>query len=375
LEKLKRLKQSGISVGNSVFSQLIQKLAAQNRSILLSDLLSSDQHPDAVEDARVQESLLVSYYLAKDSRQYNLSLAILTELLPDRENLHDVHFRKHVAAGEWRMASNIVDEMTLRGKAMSQKSVDFIAQQGLTPRRVGHRPPTRPGISDRDEVLFIFKILQRVVPAGTNVSSSLWVELLKRLGMGHYWSELQECCRWLARQYGSNRQKHPQLWANRSPSRSTSPRPGEDQLLLDLIFSPKMQYAIVEWGFKQPVHPKTNPQQLAPWVRGILLLRELEQAGVRVREAWIRRACRSRLAMLFNQPGPSNRRINRGVRESNLWSPERLILDMFRAWGKSSLFGGLESRPGLLAYPYRSPVSLRRTARARRRRPARSKIR
>ncbi|KAJ5832945.1 hypothetical protein N7474_001256 [Penicillium riverlandense] len=371
LEKLKKLKQSGISVGNSVFSQLIQKLAAQNRSILLSDLLSSDQHPDAVEDARVQESLLVSYYIAKDSRQYNLSLAILTEILPDGQSLYDVHFRKHVAAAEWRTASKIVDEMTLCGKIMSQDSMEFMVQQALTPRRVGHRPPTRPGISDRDEVLFVFKILQRVVPAGTNVSSSIWVELLKRLGMGHYWSELQECCRWLARQYGPHAERYQQLWANRSPSRPASLRPkyGGDQLMLDLIFSPKMQYAIVEWGFQQRIHPETNPQQLVPWVRGILLLRELEQAGVRLREAWIRRACRSRLAVLFNQPGLSARRLNRRVRESNLWSPERLILDIFRAWGKSSLFGGLESRPELLAYPHRSPLSLRRTARVKWRGP------
>src|SRR5699024_2293321 len=73
-EKLQRLQKAGISIGDSVYARLLRKLAVENRDILLADLLESDQHPDMLEDAGIQESLLVSNYMARDGRQYNLTL-------------------------------------------------------------------------------------------------------------------------------------------------------------------------------------------------------------------------------------------------------------------------------------------------------------
>lgn len=112
IARLRELHRAGISIGDSVFARLIRKLASENRNILLSDLLHSDQHPDVLEDAVMQESLLISYYIARDWRPYNMTLAILTEILDDGSKLSNIHFRKFIASGEWASASKIVDEMT-----------------------------------------------------------------------------------------------------------------------------------------------------------------------------------------------------------------------------------------------------------------------
>lgn len=370
LDKFKALRQSGISVGDSVFARLVQKLAAQNRDILLSDLLRSDQHPDVLEDVRTQESLLISYYIARDWRQYNMSLAILAELLPDTPELSDIHFRKHISAGEFGAASNVADEMALRGNVLSEDSMDFLAEKALTPRRSGHRPPPSPRSTTRDEVMFVFKVLKRMVPIGGYVSAAFWVEMLKRLGMDpHYWSELRQCCHWLTRHYAHRPESSFRPWDASSPPALNA---GKDGRMLNLIFTSEMQSAIVYWGFRFRVtsetetacrisHPTTG-EQLIPWVRGILLLRELEQAGLALHPRAIREATRHRMAMLFGRYTHSAVRMNRMLRRVNPYTRSRVLNDISRAWGES-LFSGIEDlNPDRVVNPTRTPGSLKRSA-------------
>ncbi|KAJ5216336.1 uncharacterized protein N7498_002743 [Penicillium cinerascens] len=373
LDKLKMLRQSGISIRNTVFTRLVQKLAVQNRDILLSDLLGSDQHPDVLEDVEMQESLLVSYYMARDSHQYKISLAVLAELFPDTPDLLDIHFRKHIAAGEFDAAIKVVDELALRGRSLNADSVDYMAEKVLTPRRLNRRPPPGKLLSTAEEAMFIFKVMQRVVPAGVYVSAAFWVELLKRLGMSNHWVGLRECCLWLAREYSNEAVSQSRIpW---DPSQSTTaPVHGRDGRMVKLIFTPQMQHAIVHWGFKLAVnqerksklaytHPITGAK-LIPWTRGIILLRELEQAGLALQRREIRRAARSRLAMLFSRWCPSQQRMNRMLRRENPYSLEQVAVDILRAWGNFSLFNGMEvSNPRRLVNPSRTKYSRRRTAR------------
>ncbi|KAJ5129281.1 uncharacterized protein N7515_005320 [Penicillium bovifimosum] len=375
LEKLKVLKQSGISVGSTVFSRLVQKLATQNRDILLSDLLRSDQHPDVLEDKRMQESMLVSYYMARDWRLYNMTLAVLAELYPTSPDLHDIHFRKHIAARELSAAGKVTDELALRGRTLSEESVDFMAEQILTPRRMNHRPPPGQRLSAVEEVVFIFKILKRVVPAGGYVSAAFWIEMLKRLGMADAWADwdkLRDCCTWLVRQYAESPGQMARSHVAFSKPLDPKQPNGRDRRMLDLIFTPQMQAAIVSWGFKFRVldttaskfaisHP--NPQvhdKLVPWVRGLILLRELERSGLRLDKRLISQAVRHRLAMLYSHHVLSARRMNRMLRRRNPYPLQQVLNDVFEAWGDQSLFDGMEQNPQELVNPPRSARTKRR---------------
>lgn len=368
LEKIKTLRQAGISIGDSIFARLVQKLASQNRDILLSDLLMSDQHPDVLEDKAMQESLLISYYIARDMQQYNMALTVLAELHPEDPDLLDIHFRKHITANDLGAASKIVDELTLRGKPLSEDSLDFMAEKVLTPRRPNHRPNSPPGqpLDTKREVMFIFRALQRSVPLGGYVNPFFWKEMLKRLGMEGHWAELRECCLWLTRQYGT---RNSDFWGT---TPAGTPK-GQDDRMLKLIFSPPMQTALVAWGFKSQVtsatavkaicfHPTTN-EPLIQWVRGLLLLRELEQAGLVLQKRVIIEATRQRLATLFGRFSLSHSRLNRVLRRQNPYRWQRVVGDILRAWGDPSFFGGLEKiEPTKLMNPGRSPSSLRRSA-------------
>lgn len=368
LEKIKVLRQFDFSIGDTVFARLVQKLASENREILLSDLLQSDQHPDVLEDARMQESLLSSYYITRDSRQYNLTLAVLAELLPDSPRLLDIHFRKHISFGEFDAAAKVVDELALRGRTLSENSVDFMAEQVLTPRRMNHIPTSLPTpgrrLSMKGEVMFIFKILQRVVPAGGYVSTAFWVELLKRLGMANCWDDLRECSLWVVRQYSpKSKPQNEKPWVETQPQMGTAR--GQDSRMVNLIFPPAMQAAIVAWGFMYVVthetkskalysHPITG-HKLIPWTRGLILLRELEQAGLVLQTDAIRQATRVRLKMLYGDYCHSAVPMNRTLRRKNPYRMQRVLEDIRRAWG-GSLFDGMEiSNPERVVNPPRQP--------------------
>ncbi|EYE99930.1 uncharacterized protein EURHEDRAFT_512070 [Aspergillus ruber CBS 135680] len=377
LEKLRLLQRSGISVGDSVFARLIRRLAEEKRDILLSDLLHSDQHPDVLEDATMQESLLMSYYMTRDWRHYQMTLAILTELSEEGPELFNVHFRKQIVAGHLKSAAKVVDTMTLRGRTLTKDSLNLLVRKALGPRRPGVGPPVRFGLHPSKEVLVVFQMLKRTVPKGCHVDAALWVEILKRFGMTHRWYELRDCCLWLARFYSS---------LAKSPGNEPWPTPPDQQNariaappahygsdMLKAIFGSQMQCAIVSWGFRCRVslseakayNPfKVKGEQLVPWVRGLVLLRELEQYGVRLARYWIRRTCRHRLAVLFGRDRLSSRPRNRMLRRENPYDVHKVTQDMNRAWGSDSLFRGWEMKDlHRLVNPPSTKLSLIRTRR------------
>lgn len=377
VNKIDELQRAGISIGNSVFSRVVRRLASEHREIMLHDLLHSDEHPDVLEDAGTQESLLVSYYLVRDWRQYNMTLAILSELSDEGPELFNVHFRKHIVAEEWSSASRVVDEMSLQGKTLSDHSIGFMVRHVLTPRKKGVAPVPKRRDRPVDEVAFVSRTLQRVVKSGGTVPPELWIEVLKRLGMSNRWDDVWNLCLWLAHHYSPTTES---TTSRRLPSSSPDIGPDQEGMLLKrsdgmlrAIFNPQMQEAIVTWGFRmrpssKPDTKTYNPfnvegENLVPWVRGLVLLRELQQKGVRVQLRVIRRACRHRLAVLFGRRRHSSRRMSRLLRRENPYSAERVIGDMHRVWGpllfRDREFHDLRG----LVNPPSSKMSLRRTRR------------
>ncbi|KAL4922337.1 hypothetical protein BDW62DRAFT_172331 [Aspergillus aurantiobrunneus] len=337
-EKLDRLEQSNISVGNSVFSRLLRRFATENRETLLFDLVHSDQHHEVLEDPETQASLLMSHYAACDWRQYNLTLIVLKELLGDGLDLLSIHVRKHIAAGETALAAKVVTDMLIRGFTLNDDTITFMVNYLLDPRKPGRRPVRQSNLRSTKDLAFAFRYLQNIAERRANVPLKLWNELLKRYGMADRWDELRTCCLWLARRYSAESLR---------PT-AAAEAPGGDQLILQKIFDRRMQEAIVAWGFiiEPPSRLRLKSyhatgirgEQLVPFARGIILLRELQKRGVDVRSASVRRVCRQRLMTLYGRPILSNRPRNRALREENPHTAEQVIADINSAWGEPPLF-------------------------------------
>ncbi|EER37341.1 conserved hypothetical protein [Histoplasma capsulatum H143] len=73
-EQIDILKKEGISVGNSAFSRVVQKLASEGDDSILNELLESDLHPEVLENLETAEGLFNSYSAVDDPRRARPSL-------------------------------------------------------------------------------------------------------------------------------------------------------------------------------------------------------------------------------------------------------------------------------------------------------------
>lgn len=335
LEKIQALRKANITVRDCAFTRLVERLALEHKDIVLEDLLHSDQHPDVLEDAAVQESLLCSYLMARDWRLHNLTKAILHEVAKD--DMDNIQFRVSLSAKEWSTASDVVDRMYIDAKPLTQQSIDHMFYGVLTPRLPG-RLQSYPEESKIDEVKYAERILKLALRSGTEIDPQYWVELLKRRGMHRHdqWEQIQDLCMWLAQNYVVQ-EDSPFL---HSLSRSSGVDPNtilaKNRSIIRHIFNPRMQMALIAWGFKSPlwyqnaVHEISDPVgggMVLLWTRGLLLLRDLERLGVTIYPSFVRQACRERLQMLFGELY-SVKRWNRTLRDKNPFKISRILNDM-----------------------------------------------
>lgn len=335
LEKIQALRKANITIRDCAFTRLVERLALEHKDIVLEDLLHSDQHPDVLEDVTVQESLLCSYLMARDWRLYNLTKAILNEVAKD--DMDNIQFRVSLSAKEWSAASDVVDRMYLDSKTLTQQSIDHMFYAVLTPRLPGRLQPY-PEDPKIDEVKYAERILKLALRSGTEIDPQYWVELLKRMGMHRHdqWQRIEDLCLWLAQHYVVQ-EDSPFL---HSLSRSSGIDPdtilAKNRTMIRHILNPRMQMALIAWGFKSPlwykdavheIHDPVSGGMVILWTRGLLLLRELERLGITIYPSFVRQACRERLQMLFGELY-SVKRWNRTLRQKNPFSFSRILNDM-----------------------------------------------
>ncbi|KAE9368071.1 hypothetical protein N431DRAFT_429291 [Stipitochalara longipes BDJ] len=327
--RINQLKDLGISTGKTLFAQAVEHFAKNRKYDLLDSLLSSDQHPDALEDRELQESLLETYARAKDWTQYRRTLAIrsLVSKSPEMERSNIV-LRYHVTRGSRTSVMEMLTDMQIAGIPVTSRSIAHIIRHTLRPRRAGHRPVTQKERWHKgpenggNDLNLVIAILKRIMRSGSFVPILHWREIIRRLGMTGRFEDLQNLCRHLAAWYGPVAPSS--TWP---PHRFRLPAqvPTSHHLHpLRMLFNAPLQRAIVEWGFIHSLQPRSLSsedirQNTIPIKRehalpvvtpGIALLKDLSQHGVYIDGKTVRSAIFNRLITYFG-PGRSNRRYNR----------------------------------------------------------------
>jgi hypothetical protein len=326
--RLNQLRDLGISIGNSLFSRALEHFSKNRRYDLLESLLNSDQHPEALEDSELQESLLASYARAKDWTQYRRTLAIrsLASKSPDIER-SNVILRWHVTRGSRTAVTEMLANMQTAGTPVTTKSIAHIIRHTLRPRNRGKRPMfiremTHAEPGPDNDLDMVIAILKRIMRSGSFVPILHWREILRRLGKIGRFDNLHNLCVELAAWYGPV-----------APSSTWPPRrfrvpaqvPTSHHLHpLRMLFDVSLQKAIVEWGFihnlkrrtiplediRQGVISFTRTNDLPVVTSGITILKQLNQHGVYIDGPGVRSAIFNRLITYYG-PGRSNRRYNR----------------------------------------------------------------
>lgn len=340
LNKLKQVKDEGIMLRDSVFLRLLQHVAEQNDHKGYHALLQSDQHPDNYDDPKLQTALLYEYEKSQQWMLVQLSLQALSfSGVRTKTKTWNAILRKKLAENDMRAVRQCYRSMYLHDVPLSIHTLRCI--RDLLPlRKAGQREShiKEAGLK-RD---FVASAYMRAIEVGHPLSVSAWRELLKRYGMAGDIDKLGRCIIWLA-QLGC---REATMLSNRPINTFQS---SED---IPSLLDAAMQKAVIWWAWRagverQPFRSWSSdiaedsfdyhtrglvvdaPSQ--SWARGIALLRDLKNVGVKVEEAAVRKAIRQQLWTIFG-PGHSTRKRNDVVALRNTLTLAEYIKYIHNIW-------------------------------------------
>ncbi|KAK0118523.1 hypothetical protein ONS95_007413 [Cadophora gregata] len=329
LARIEQLKELGISIGTSLFSRAVKTFArhaSHGKLDVLDGLLNSDQHPDELENFKLQEALLEKYAHEGDWTQYRrtLEIRLLASFSPhiDRRN---IELRMITSTSEPAAALRGLEDMLLDGIPVKGQTISLLLRHILPPRQSGHRPMTlrnRDGGNGKPDLMESIAMLKAIMRSGTYVPPKAWHEVFRRLGMLGQMGNLRRLCIWLATHYGPQNHTLTESWLRRyrvpaelSTSHGLHP--------VRMLFPASLQKAIIEWGFiasRPQLLRRTHSSRLlttstslaqasSAITSGIYILKKLNSLGVHIERRSVRKAIFHRLIMYYG-PGYSNRRYN-----------------------------------------------------------------
>ena len=351
LQDLEHLRQAGISVGNSKFSRLLQKAAREFDAELLFDIITSDQHPEVYEDWKLQESLLASYHNVGDRRQVNRTLAILT-LDETKESLDTARWnlllRSYLTLGDMPNSWITLDKMRGDGITLRKASRMYLWNQTVVASKDG------TVLVKAENLPRLVRIWQGFMRSGTHVPPGDWIEVLRRLGMSNQLKQYEELALWLARWYTDEEFKKAQLALVMLQQSVKRPMlavlPSDPAHPFQVLFSGRMQKAILRWGFRHYYLPRVRGTSPSERVRllsrsqalwGLRMITKLRDVGVKVDRDVVARFCRTRLATLSRQD--YRRRVKPDHRWNHRIRQAEYTHAMETIWG-SDLFRLTESK-------------------------------
>ncbi|KAK5112997.1 hypothetical protein LTR85_011019 [Meristemomyces frigidus] len=344
--QLSSLKAMKIGVSDAPYCRLIQSLANDGQTELFNALLASDQHPEAYEDTKTQEALLVSFLEAGNWTQAHITLLCLS--LAGAQQQADAWNRvvqHYLRQRQHRLIAQTIQHLQDQKAPLTFTTLTHLHRYLLPVRRRRMRPiesqrQDRPPFNALDFVtnacMYADDVARNANIPQNYVRPRVWTELLKRYGMTHRWPQFTKLALWLAEQYSGPRfQREGEGTGSAVRLRRSCP--------LHFIFSKQTQQAVFTWGFRSAAvkdklrpglasHSRPADSPLAAseglsrparissteiWAQGLILLLYLRSRGVNVSDEDVRQAFRVRMWILFG-PGHStvainemNRRVNR----------------------------------------------------------------
>ena len=350
---LRKAQNAGILLQPSKYNIMIEKAAVDGHSELLASIAATDLHPDTFEDMDLQERLLAMYCNKGDHAQVERTLAILESTVPGKSlkmQRANLFLRCYISLRNRPKVISILESMQRNQYLLAPRSSRHLRTAYLSSRRRGI-PPSESG-QELPNLILISNVMKMTLQAGASVPLESWKEILKRLGMMGHLDYYQNLALWLVGWYARLGASDPLLpldspemrarglrslsyrhssksvvsshAINRgSPLSSNSDAQIQNRDLL-VLFGKEAQQGMIAWGFlaevrRRPNLPCPRKVRLHPchWQWGLRLLKELQVRGVPVDKAAVARACKLRLAQLFNHSATSNKKANRRAKTIN----------------------------------------------------------
>ncbi|GAB7328172.1 hypothetical protein MBLNU13_g00199t2 [Cladosporium sp. NU13] len=311
-ERLADLKNAGIAILPSKYAHVLHTVVANSQTDLFQTLLASDQHPESYDDQHTQETLLANFLEAENWPLAHIALISLSSKdIGETSRAWNRLLQHYIRNQEHKEVVRIFDHMCSEKLYITSRSLNFMVKYLLPARAVSKNPmlSQTPKVAGFDADNFVANAHMYATLHNQPLAPDRWVEILKRYGMTGRLTGLERLVHWLMRRHLNQEEGDEYNGKLRGVHHDVSTR--------DKILNPVMLRAIIVWefryaGIRNVLVPSMAPLQTVSdfsWTRGITLLLQLKQMGLRVRTKDVRRAVTGILWMLFG-PGVSKRRIN-----------------------------------------------------------------
>ncbi|KAK5170531.1 uncharacterized protein LTR77_005119 [Saxophila tyrrhenica] len=200
--QLVQLKKLGITVQDSAYSRLVATLANEGKTVLWTALVESDQHPDAYEDTKLQETLLASFLESGQWVQVHLTLTVLSATGSNtRHRGWNLVLQHYIKIGDARSMLDTMQKMRDQGLPLTLRTLNFLYTIVLPPRRAGKSYTKGRAPPLYDALIFCTNAFIYAAEHGTYVPRNMWMEVLKRHGLEDRWAGLRRLILWLVNWY------------------------------------------------------------------------------------------------------------------------------------------------------------------------------
>lgn len=346
LENLQRdlemLRDTGITCNDSMFSHVLHRVAKDDNSELWQALLQSDQHPEAWDDPRTQNSMLV--YSLEQENWVQVHIGLLVAALAGNHastRAWNRVLQYYLMKREYSAIVSTLQFMKSQQVALTLYTTDLLKPCILPQRDVSKRPYKGHGPGIFEPTAFVAKAYLYAARNGTHPRPAHWVEILKRLGMDHNWAYLERV-----------------VLTHLDRARISAIDDGvfeeEEHRVerLKHVFTSNMRKALFVWSFRsaavrnllreptareRDLHSNAgnNSSKESPtvehWAKGLSLLQRLRDFGFDFPVDEVRVVFVQRMWILFG-PGYSTRALNHEARRVNRLSLAHYVKHANEVW-------------------------------------------
>ena len=382
------LNDVGIVVKDNVFSKAVRYFVAQKRSELLSNMLHSDLHPDAYDDAEVQQRLLVWYMKNKMWTEVNRTLEVITYEHSSAKTLAWNTLLQYFirSSTKWRWIK-YMDNMRICRIAVTSLSLKCFFNHRLASRQVSKRTSTHLN-GPYDNISSYANVCLENLDGGAISSLHNFHEITKRLGMAGRMDELAFLAIRLVRTFVSrylfrnngllfNRETSLATDGSKLSSLAKAGLSAEISRAFRDMFDESLIDAIVSWGFingfrghkeeqngslqkalqgppsvkfhelgkwtsneNNRISSHFTSEEIDPsmpaWTKGIQLVSQLKNSGIAINPNVVLKSIRHRLWTIYG-PAFSSRPRNRMLKQLHRLNLVETVILINKAWG-SPLF-------------------------------------
>lgn len=344
-EYLLLLEKAAISIGNSTFCRLVRKLIADENAEMLYDVAVCDQHPDELDNWKLQEKFLAQFQASGDVRNFDRTLTVL--LFEQSDTAYDTKYMNYLtrvalSKGDYNLLMHLLEQMRVRQLPVLHETRTWMFAT-MMPERLTV-PGKRRGVPHHTRTDRFISALKYIMLGGTRVTPYEWEDPIRTLLISGRLAEYEDLLCYILKFHSDESFRNSQM-VNLHPLKGTEKVTYKVSHWTNLLkYSRIAEIFAFGWYHTSrryntiPVSGITMEERASkiakhPTFWSLRLLVRLRELGYPIERAVVAEFCKRRLWTFFSL-GHRERKRNRFAARCKVGNVNDYILAMEKIWGR-----------------------------------------